>query len=147
MVKGFLKTVGASKRMRFVKSGYDADDLSLDYANVLFDSDTVGNLSIYARDTITLGPFYHTGVIVNGFVATWPTLSYTPFMTVQYKTITSSGGALAPDRGFSHAAYGIDTANFRVQARPGGLWLFWNKLNTFDVSYVALKWQAYRSAM
>jgi hypothetical protein len=78
MSRGFLKTIAGKKRLRFVKPGYDADDLNVPLNKVIFDSEIEGCLQTFRAGSVTLTPPY------DGFVVTWPDLGYTPFATLSF---------------------------------------------------------------
>lgn len=78
MSRGFLKDVGGKKRLRFVKDGYDANDLSVPLNKVIFDSEIEGCLATYRAGSVTINP------PVNGYVVTWPDLGYTPFALISF---------------------------------------------------------------
>lgn len=113
--RGFLKKVNGTMRMRFVKPGYDANDLNVPPNAVIFDSEDAGGLFIYRAGT-------WSGRIPKGagaFIVTWPTLGYTPLTVVQDGT----PGALSPFIHYGYA-YTDDALTVpRVIAYPTGLWL------------------------
>lgn len=74
MAKGFLKDVAGIKRLRIVKSGFDANNLSLPQNAVVFDSESLSSAGIYASGSTPI-----TADISNVAVATWPNLGFTPF--------------------------------------------------------------------
>lgn len=153
MAKGILKDIGGSKRMRIVRPGYDANNLSLEQNLVIFDSNQVGNLSIHTYGEVTFGPFFHSGVIVNGIIATWPDLGYAPFVTMQYNVrLQTSGSTISADVGFGNYIRGSSATtpdNFRVESRRTGLWFFWNRPLALsgEVAQITLKFQAFRTSL
>lgn len=111
MSRGFLKDINGSKRMRFVKPGYDANNLNVPPNAVIFDSEDDGGLFIYRSGT-------WSGAIPGGagaYIATWPSLGYTPLAVVQNGT----PGAVWP---FFDYYYNSASAP-RLIVYPGGLWL------------------------
>lgn len=52
---GFIKDIGGSNRMRFTRPGTNPNNLNLDPNQVIFDSDTIGNLSVldYGENVVT----------------------------------------------------------------------------------------------
>lgn len=81
MSLGFLKLINDEWRWRFVKPGYDANDLTLPANVVIFDSASTEFLSVFASGTLT---------IVNGNngkykAITWPDLGYVPHAWAAFK--------------------------------------------------------------
>lgn len=117
MSRGFLKDIGGSKRMRFVKPGYDANDLNVPANAVIFDSEDAGGLFIYRAGT-------WSGTIpkgAGGFIVSWPSLGYTPLAVVQDNSMP--GGVMRP---FVHYGYSFSDSALtvpRIIVYPTGLWL------------------------
>lgn len=111
MSRGLLKNVNGSKRMRFVKPGYDANNLNVPPNAVIFDSEDAGGLFIY-RSGSWSGAIPGGG---GGYIATWPSLGYTPLAVVQ----NGSPGAVS---GFFHYVNPFGDAP-RFICYPSGLWL------------------------
>lgn len=121
MSRGFLKDVDGKKRLRFVKDGYDANDLSVPLNKVIFDSEIEGCLSTYRAGSITLTPS------VDGFAVTWPSLGYTPFVLLTF------GGPGKANPAFYSNGTG---ANFsRFTAYPTGLYVKVTSGSAFIVNY------------
>lgn len=140
MARGFLKDVGASKRMRFVKSPYDADNMSTPQNSVIFDSESQFNMSVYMSGTYDTGDHTGFGVIFNDVrIVNWTALAYVPLMTIQYQTVDSS----TLFSGWSSAAYGALPYQFRLIASTDGLNLHWYR-DANSPTRVMIKWQTYR---
>lgn len=121
MSRGFLKDIGGKKRMRFVKDGYDADDLNAPLNKVIFDSEIEGCLQTYRAGSIVVTPS------VDGFVVTWPSLGYTPFVLLSF------GGPGKANPVFYSNGTG---ANFsRFTAYPTGLYVKDNGTSAFTINY------------
>lgn len=115
MSRGFLKDVGGSKRMRFVKPGYDANDPNVPPNAVIFDSEDAGGLFIYRAGT-------WSGLIPKNpgaYIVTWPSLGYTPLAVVQDGT----PGAFSPFINYGYNFSDIALNVPRIIVYPGGLWL------------------------
>lgn len=82
MTRGFLKTIGASKRLRFVMPGYDAEDMSTPPNKVIFDSDDVGTLAIVTTGMFRFGSG-STGLLPPAKIVEWD-LDFIPLCTFQF---------------------------------------------------------------
>lgn len=136
---GGLLNFGNSKRLRYVKPGHDPRNFNLDPNLVVFDSETIGNLSVldYGEDVVsyqsngTPTPAPH---VVQ--VRAW-SLDYAPMIIGQIRTMqgTEWAPALA---GLAEVAY--------LASRPTGL--FFGSLAAGYGSYsFAVRWTAYRFAI
>ncbi|TJV70347.1 MAG: hypothetical protein E5X76_20140 [Mesorhizobium sp.] len=79
-VRGFLRDVGGSKRLRIARSGFDAADLSLAMNNVVFDSEWLGTAGIALAGTFTLT----ANAGANTSFVTWPTLGAKPLAEIAF---------------------------------------------------------------
>lgn len=133
MSRGFLKDIGGTKRMRFVKPGYDANNLNVPPNAVIFDSEDAGGLFIYRSGS-------WSGAIPGGggaYIATWPSLGYTPLGVVQNGTPGSTNPA------FLHVYPSASLPRFTVY--PGGLWLANGHVGTApDATVFNVVYQIYR---
>jgi hypothetical protein len=68
MNKGYLKTSGGAKRLRFVKDGYDATDESVPPNKVIFDSNNIATVAILETGSYTWSNFTNSGLTK---VSTW----------------------------------------------------------------------------
>lgn len=146
MARGFLKDVGGVKRMRFVKPGYDANNMSIPQNAVIFDSEDIGNLSVYRQDTFYSGVHQTSGVIYNDVpIATWPELPFAPLVTAQYRYGQGASGTVL----VNWSSY-LDVHlphHFRLWSSPTGLNLYWYRdAPSSLVSSIYIKWQAFRVA-
>ncbi|MRN45482.1 hypothetical protein GJU93_02540 [Brucella sp. 10RB9212] len=76
MSRGFLKDVGGVKRLRMVKTGYDANDLTLPYNLVVFDSVFPPNLTPWAAGVVRVST---AGTLMK--IVSWADPGYVP-MTI-----------------------------------------------------------------
>lgn len=145
MVKGFLKTSGTS-RLRFVESGYDANNMSVPDNKVIFDSDDIGNLSIYRQGEWFSGVSSGSGVILNDVpIATWPELPFTPLVMCQYKYGQGASGTVIQD--WTTFLDQQLPYQFRLWASPTGLNVYWYRdAPSSFVSSIYVRWQAFRIA-
>lgn len=60
--RGYLKNSGASKRLRFVKSGYDATDESVPNNKVIFDSNNIGTVAILETGQVSWSNFTYVAM-------------------------------------------------------------------------------------
>jgi hypothetical protein len=79
-VRGFLRDVGGSKRLRIARSGFDAADLSLAMNDVVFDSDWLGTAGIALTGTFTLT----ANAGANTSFVTWADLGATPLAEIAF---------------------------------------------------------------
>lgn len=88
MSRGFLKNVGGVKRLRIVKSGYDANDLTLPYNLVVFDSVFPPNLTPWASGVVRVST---AGTLLK--IVSWVDPGYVP-MTI-LTTAQTNGARLS----------------------------------------------------
>ncbi|TKT79962.1 hypothetical protein [Aquamicrobium sp. LC103] len=139
--RGFLKDVGGQKRMRFVKAPHDANNLAVPNNQVIFDSEDIGNLSIYRYGEWASPQYTGTGVKVDSKVITWPTLPYIPLITLQCDYSLSG----ATWTGWAHAMTAPIAFNqFRMWCHNDGLHVYYEKTFNSDPDYIAIRWQTYR---
>lgn len=81
MPRGFIKPVNGSMRMRFVKPGYNADDMATPEEHVIFDSEDLAVLSVVQAGEYDLGDGAQNGKTVQ--IATW-NLDFVPLCAFQY---------------------------------------------------------------
>lgn len=145
--RGFLKDSGGAKRLRFVMPGYDAGDENVPPNKVIFDSNSVANVSILRR-----GSWFCAGRPANQMtdqvftLATWD-LDFVPLCHHQFEwaapgrlwewTSLRAGG---PYPNFS--GYNPDL-NY-IQATRNGLYIKYAGSPAFDVT---LHWTAYNLAV
>lgn len=74
MPRAYIKDVAGVKRMRFVKAGFDADNLSLNPNAVIFDSNAVSTLPIIASGS------YVVSSIIGSYtsIASWSNPGFVP---------------------------------------------------------------------
>lgn len=144
MARGFLKDVGGVKRMRFVKPGYDANNMNIPQDAVIFDSEDIGNLSIYAQDEWNSGVKTTGGTQYNDVqIASWPALPFVPLVTTQYRYGQGSAGTVVQD--WTSFMDLMQTYNFRLWASESGLNLFWARDGAASIpSIIYIRWQVYR---
>ncbi|MBB6011867.1 hypothetical protein HNR59_001212 [Aquamicrobium lusatiense] len=75
-LRGYMKRINGSLRMRFVMPGYDADDENVPPNKVIFDSDNIGTLSILLSGVYSWNGESPTDQWVP--IATWSALSFVP---------------------------------------------------------------------
>ena len=80
-LRGYLRTQGASARMRFVTPGNDADDASVRANAVIFDSNANEYLQVYVSGTVQLNSD-NGGMTL---VAPWSSLGYVPFVFAAWR--------------------------------------------------------------
>lgn len=130
--RGFIKDVGGSKRMRFVRAGYDANDMSVPPNQVIFDSQNIGALSVHTSGVVDVQ------TPLDGYIASWANLGYTPLAMVQFIGHPSSPSGTnniglstsewafrftgAPS-GFASELDSPDNTGPRVYAYPTGLYM------------------------
>ncbi|RAZ75844.1 hypothetical protein [Mesorhizobium atlanticum] len=85
--KGYLKTSGSSKRLRFVMDGYDATDETVPPNKVIFDSQDIGTLSVLEVGSYTWLNVKDTGGMVK--VRTW-NYGFCPLCLFQWSTADDS---------------------------------------------------------
>ena len=80
-LRGYMKRINGSLRMRFVMPGYDADDESVPPNKVIFDSSDIAAVSIFRRGT----HLFPAGVRSNSLItlATWQ-LDFVPLCHLQF---------------------------------------------------------------
>lgn len=119
MSRGFLKDIGGKKRLRFVKDGYDANDPSVPLNKVIFDSEIEGCLQIYQQGTVALNY-----PISAGYLVTWPSLGYTPFVMLSFKATAGTFGDGNSVPSF-HQASATDATGELASfiSYPAGLWV------------------------
>lgn len=91
MTIGFIKDIGGQKRLRWVRSGYNADNLSLPWNQVVFDSSIAhvygvlltGMWSGYPPDDRTR-------------IVSWPSYGYTPLVSFFYSDLRTPGDEWSP---------------------------------------------------
>lgn len=150
MSRGFIKPVGGNMRMRFVRPGYDANDMGVPPNQVIFDSVDAAVMSLIAAGS------YHfandapmrAGNYVQ--IASW-SLPYPPLCTFQfqaqrgssvpppYPTLTAMFGTSVPDTSIP-APQPWSHAPIRV-TNTGIFTLFTAQLATWQFT---IFWQAYR---
>lgn len=145
MARGFLKTIGGSKRMRFAKPGYNANDLTLPENLVVFDSEDVGNLSLYAQGQWNSGISQSPGIIFNDVqIASWATLPFVPLVMTQYLYGQGPSGTIIQK--WSPFLDQMLPYHFRLWATPSGLNVFWSRDSAASlVSIIYINWQVYRT--
>ncbi len=79
-VRGFLRDVGGSKRLRIARWGFDAADLSLAMNNVVFDSEWLGTAGIAYTGTFTIT----ANAAANTVFVTWPSLGASPLAEIAF---------------------------------------------------------------
>jgi hypothetical protein len=85
MSRAFIKDISGAKRMRIVKSGNDADNLSLNPNLVIFDSEAPDTMRILAS-----GAYVVTGLIgAYTAIASWPNQGFLP---IHLWSLTYSNG-------------------------------------------------------
>ncbi|MCO6386246.1 hypothetical protein [Aliihoeflea sp. 40Bstr573] len=82
--RGFIKDIGGAKRMRFVRPGYDANDMGVPPNQVIFDSENIGALSVYTSGVVDVQ------TPIDGYIASWSDLGFTPLAMVQFMGHPSS---------------------------------------------------------
>lgn len=146
MARGFLKTDGASKRMRFVKPGYDANDMGTPDNAVIFDSNDVGNLSLYSQGEWNSGITQSPGVIFNDVqIASWATLPFVPLVMTQYLYGQGPSGTIIQK--WAPFLELMMPQHFRLWASPSGLNVYWMRDNASAIpSIIYIRYQVYRIA-
>lgn len=74
--RGYLETQGSTKRLRIVRAGYDADNLSVPANATVFDSLSNGGLPVIYSGVYSLSG---DKTAYNPPIATWPNLGFIPF--------------------------------------------------------------------
>lgn len=145
--RGYLKDSGGSKRLRFVMPGYDADDESVPPNNVIFDSNSVANVSIFRRGSMFF-PGRPTAQMTDTVytLATWQ-LDFVPLCHHQFEW--SSPGRLwewaslragGPYSGWS----GHQPDKNYIHVTRTGLYIKYSGSPAFDTT---LHWTAYNLAV
>lgn len=144
--RGFLKDTGVgSKRLRFVKAPYSADDLSLPGNQVIFDSEDIGNFSVHASGYWDSGIRNGVGVAINNEVfATWPALPFVPLILLEYYVGQYPSGENQFGGWGNEGPADTPPDRFRIVATLGGMYMFYQKISTGDDNRIAVKWTAYR---
>lgn len=111
---GFIKDIGGSKRMRFVRPGHDPNNLNLDPNQVIFDSETIGNLSVldYGENFSPQPPTQNT--ITTTQLRAW-SLPYAPMVIAQFRDQRD------PENYWSNLVNGSLRACY-LESSPTGLW-------------------------
>lgn len=101
MSRGFIKRVDGALRMRFVKAGYNANDLSVPANAVIFDSDAQQYLQVYISGSAVV-----YGAADYQVVATFPSLGYVPMLFASWRGDNTTLVPLASvdDGGFTAVA-------------------------------------------
>lgn len=136
---GFIKNIGGSNRMRFTRPGTDPNNLNLDPNQVIFDSETIGNLSVldYGETTVTI-PNVGTSSLT-AQLASWSP-GYVPMVIGQIKT------ANAPDTHWSSVFNGrIRSCYFEVTS--AGLWIVQGGVSQATSTQLNVRWTAFRFAI
>lgn len=138
--RGYLRDSGASKRLRFVKTGYDADDESVPPNKVIFDSNSLGTLSVLEvgekvwTTSLGTGPDpLNSGAMET--IRTWD-YGFTPLCTFQFDV--QNDGYWGPCIYVSPNS--LNGNKILVSATGISVFLFW----AFPARPMRLRWQAYR---
>lgn len=131
--RGYLKTDGSAKRLRFVKAGYDATDETVPPNQVIFDSKDLATLSIL--DTGTFSWFNTTGTGGQVKVASF-NYGFVPLCTFQWDYFNNNH--------WSHAL-NVQTATGLgplVRVALDGIYInmYWGA----TAPKVTVRWQIYR---
>lgn len=131
--RGYLKTDGSSKRLRFVKAGYDATNESVPPNQVIFDSKDLATLSILETGTFSWLNTSNTGGEVK--VASF-NYGFVPLCTFQWDYFNQNK--------WSHALNVIEATNSGPMIRVALDGIYVNMRWTSVVPKVNLRWQVYR---
>lgn len=144
MARGFLKTVGAAKRMRFVKPGYNANDMNTPDNAVIFDSADIGNLSLYTEGEWNSGVTQQPNVILDDVqIVSWPTLPFVPLVNTQY--LYGQGPAGTVIQAWMPFMDNMLPYHFRLWATPSGLNVYWRRDGSASIpSIIYIKYQVFR---
>lgn len=119
MARGILKTIGAAKRLRFVKEGYDANDLGVHPNNVIFDSSDEGTLNLLATGTYVFGGGNTGGGTSPVQFVSW-SMPYVPLCMFQFSFNGSTWnqvlGTAAFNIGPQHYVLEVSTSGIRMCA-------------------------------
>lgn len=131
---GFIDKINGSNRMRFTKPGTDPYNLNLDPNQVIFDSDTIGNLSVldYGENLVPQGSTVND--VTSTTLRTW-NLGYAPMVIAQIKRQSE------PDNYWSYVFAG----NVRVcylESSPTGL--VFTRAATVGGGTLMVRWTAFR---
>lgn len=133
-LRGYIKPVDGHMRMRFVQPGYDVDTAPSN--KVIFDSDDIGTLSVFATGVYRFNDT--NGSAVSRQIATWD-LDFIPLCTFQFRY-----SSFTPT--FWRPYFSASTVNISRQT------IIVDKTGItarLDVSnaWVDVAWQAYRLAV
>lgn len=134
MPVAFFKTVNGNKRWRIVKSGQNADNLSLSIDNVVFDSDYDNIWSVYTSGVIPLASAPADGAKI----VSWPNPGYVPMILAMATGDPDSTNATL--FGNIIATYS-NGALFIPAAKADGLYLYGGSTYNYplNVWYVAFR--------
>lgn len=115
MSKGFIDLVGGVRRLRWVKSGFDARDYATPANAVIFDSDANTYLQVYLAGTVAITD----GSNAEYKPVTWPSLGYIPFAWACFR---KSGYNMAPvpsspTSTYSQGAVSVEANGLLVETR------------------------------
>lgn len=136
---GFIKDINGSKRMRFVKPGHDPNNLNLDPNLVIFDSDTIGNLSVldYGEDVAVSSSGDPSSPPVTTPFRRW-NLGYAPLVTAQIKYDSDTEA-----QPWGHCMQSTAMQMGYLSSSPSGL-SFTMVARGFAAYRVRVRWTAYR---
>lgn len=129
MSVGFLKNIGGTKRLRIVKPGNAAEDLSLDPNLVVFDSEGFDTLPVLTSGSFVVSANYSTSALTK--IVTWPDPGYVPLMLwrAAYSGVSNSIYTIG---------YGYD--GFYIFAADDGIYGYFHNVNyPFTVTYIAFQ--------
>ena len=139
MPRGWLKT--ALNRLRFVKAGYDADNLSLHPNNVIFDSGDNGTLSLVAAGSYSTSGYTTSGSYVQ--IASW-SLPFIPLCTFQFYSPYSAPSGV-PTLPLSPSLYQVaDGGSPSLRVTAGGIFFRGTWAIEAAPSPLTIYYQAYR---
>lgn len=134
---GFIDKINGEWRWRFTKPGTNPRNFNLNPNQVIFDSETVGNLNIldYGQNVSPAGA---TGnAIVRTQFRSW-NLGYAPMVVAQIKLVDD------PETEWSN----IFSSSIRycyLESTPNGLWFV--TAGTNAIRTLAVRWTAFRFAI
>ena len=132
---GYLKDSGGSKRLRFVKTGYDATDESVPPNKVIFDSQNIATLSILETGNYTWTGVDNTSGLEH--VRTW-SYGFIPLCIFQWE--------IAPYAGFQRGSFissATPSAKQQIKVDTTGIYVQGQFTVLGTYSYVKLYWTAF----
>lgn len=138
MTRGYLRDSGGAKRLRFVKSGYDADSESVPPNKVIFDSKDIGTLSLLDSGEYTWAGVNSTAGNTK-FLTTVKSWDYDFVPLCSFQFSMANNGYFEP---YLSSISNSSADNIIIVSKAGIFANFyWGYVTT-----VVMRWQAYRLA-